>query len=205
MVPTWHFALLSVEVRAPVPHPNVSSSPDPALPCDKGKGREGWTPEGGQRARTVWSSCDSGLKLSSRLLGWIPAPCSQGSPPSSVPLAVLPPGYPLQCPESKMHHPLPPVYITTVLEGSRKRVVLLKTPTFRLCHWEEPKSSPLALNGWRLDRASISQSDRSPSCFLGAQPHGCGTTCIQNTFPSHPRHQHKGDAFPSNNMLLLFR
>ena len=78
----------------------------------------------------MWSSCDSGLKLSSRFLGCIPAPCSQGSAPSSVPLAVPSPGYHLQCPESKMLFLFHPVYITTVLEGSRKRVVLLQTPTF---------------------------------------------------------------------------
>ena len=47
MVPTWRFALLSAEVQAPVPHPRVSSSPDPDLPHDEGKWREGWTPEGG--------------------------------------------------------------------------------------------------------------------------------------------------------------
>ena len=62
----------------------------------------------------------------------------------------------------------------------------------------------LALNGWHLDRASISQSGRSLSCFLGAQPHRCGSACIQNIFPPHSRYQQKWDAFPPNNVLLLF-
>ena len=62
----------------------------------------------------------------------------------------------------------------------------------------------LALNGRHLDRASISQSGRSLSCFLGPQPHGSGTTFLQNIFPHHPRYEHKWDAFSPNNALLLF-
>ena len=53
----------------------------------------------------------------------------------------------------------------------------------------------LALHGQRLDRASISQSGRTLSSFLGPQPHGCGTAFPQNIFPPHPRYQHKWDAF----------
>ena len=97
-----------------------------------------------------------------------------------------------------------PVYSTTVLEGFRRTAVLGKTPTFWLCHWEEPRSSLLALNRWRLDSSSISRSVRSLSCFLGAQAHGCGTTCLQNTFPPHPRQSANGMFFPPDSVLLLF-
>ena len=63
----------------------------------------------------------------------------------------------------------------------------------------------LALHGRRLDRASISQSGRSLSSFLGPQPHGCGTAFPQNIFPPHPRYQHKWDAFfPKQHAIFTY-
>ena len=74
----------------------------------KGNGEKDGPQKEGRGRGLMWSSCGSGLNLSSRILGCILAPCSQGSPSSSVHLAVPPPRYHLQCQESKMTLPLPP-------------------------------------------------------------------------------------------------
>ena len=63
----------------------------------------------------------------------------------------------------------------------------------------------MALNGWCLDRASISQAGRSLSCFWGAQPHGCGTTCIQSIFPLHSRQSANGIFLPPKQCAIAIK